>query len=422
MKIIYCLMIFLWPVVSKGQNVKALSVGDHVPEIKINNLINYKTPTAKFSDFTADLLIIDFWSTWCVPCVKALPEFQQLQQQFKGKLQFVLAVNQEKDKISKFLLARKIDLPCVVEAKELSAYFPHNSVPHEVWIKNGKVIAITYAVSVTTENIQKILAEEPVDLVEKKWDMSFDNKLPLLFDGNGGNEKDLLYHSVFTRFLNGVSGGGGEITDDEGRLKISVLGASVARLYLTAAKYIDPSFRFYNQILIEAKNKDEIHPSENPQYSPSVQSFFYCYELIIPASEKVNAGTFMMEDINRFLGAVYHIRGDIEKIQTKCWVLKKVNEGVSIATKNGPSKIEGKDGYELFQNKPFSSFFYSISYINQNQPYPFVDKTGITDNIDIQLPDSVTDISSLQTYLKKYGFQLSLEESDLRMIVIKNIH
>ena len=83
--------------------------------------------------------------------------------------------------------------------------------------------------------------------------------------------------------------------------------------------------------------------------------------------------------------------------------------------------METKDGYTLWQNKPFADFFYSLSYITQHQPYPLIDRTGIKGTIDITLPASVNDIPSLKQYLEKYNFTLSLEESEVSMIVIKNI-
>ncbi len=422
MKIPFWLMLLALANPGTAQKIKARSVGDDAAEIKINNVINYKTTTLNLSDFTSGLVIIDFWSTWCAPCVKALPEFQKLQEQLKGKVQFILADTQEKDMIVKYLKAKNIELPCAVEAKELSEYFPHNSVPHEVWIKNGKVIAITYAVSVTRDNIRKVISGEPVALVPKIWNMNFNPRLPLLVNNNGGDEKDLLYHSEITRYIAGLSGGGGGTTDDRGRFKISLFNASVASLYLKAAKYINPYFRLYNQILIDAKNKERIYPRKHPEYVPEIRSLFYCYELIIPVSEKEKAGKIMMQDLNRFFGAFYHIKCDIEEKVTTCWVLRHSNNGVSIKTNNAQPKIEIEDGYELYQNRPFSDFFNGIAYINQTQAYPFVNKTGIKDNVDMRLPYSVIDIPSSQLYLQKLGFKLSLEKCKIQMLVIKDIN
>ncbi|RYZ45349.1 MAG: TlpA family protein disulfide reductase, partial [Sphingobacteriales bacterium] len=48
-----------------------------------------KTVTAKelMTQYSADdtVYIINFWATWCGPCVKELPAFNELEQRFQGK-------------------------------------------------------------------------------------------------------------------------------------------------------------------------------------------------------------------------------------------------------------------------------------------------------------------------------------------------
>jgi thiol-disulfide isomerase/thioredoxin len=40
---------------------------------------------ALLNDPSDTLHVVNFWATWCKPCVKELPYFGQLQQQFKGR-------------------------------------------------------------------------------------------------------------------------------------------------------------------------------------------------------------------------------------------------------------------------------------------------------------------------------------------------
>jgi thiol-disulfide isomerase/thioredoxin len=420
MKLIHCLIIMLCSFASMGQVIQPVKIGDVVPFIPAATIINHPVSSVSLADFKNKLVILDFWTTWCAPCIKMMPHFEALQKKFGGQLQFVLTTPQEKEKIKKFLALKQVTLPCFVEDKILPTYFPHNSVPHEIWIKEGRVVAITYAEDVTEENIKKVLNGEDPDLVEKKSNLDYDIVKPLLVSGNGGSSKDLLYHSVVTRYLDGIVGSGGQMTDHEGRFKIRVMNTSIAGLYLTAAKYLDPSFRFYNQVIIKAKQKEEIFPSENPHYTLSVRPSFYCYELIVPASEKAKAPGFMMDDLNRFFGLKYHITGTIEKIKTTCWVLRRMDNYQSISSRGGDSKIEQEGNFQVWQNATFSDFFYTISFLYQKQPYPFVDKTAIHGNVDIRLPVNLEDIDGLRSYLTKDKLSLTLEECETPLVVIKN--
>ena len=55
-----------------------IKVGDTAPDILFNNLTKYKTSEQRLSNFSEKLLIIDFWATWCSPCVGMLPRMDSL--------------------------------------------------------------------------------------------------------------------------------------------------------------------------------------------------------------------------------------------------------------------------------------------------------------------------------------------------------
>jgi len=57
----------------------ALSVS---AQIKVVNFKNFKPLLEKNNDTT---YVINFWATWCAPCVKELPDFESINQQFKDK-------------------------------------------------------------------------------------------------------------------------------------------------------------------------------------------------------------------------------------------------------------------------------------------------------------------------------------------------
>lgn len=47
------------------------------------------------SDFKGKIVIINFWATWCPPCIEEMPSMEQLHQKFKGEDFVLLAVNVE---------------------------------------------------------------------------------------------------------------------------------------------------------------------------------------------------------------------------------------------------------------------------------------------------------------------------------------
>lgn len=63
--------------------------------------------------------VINFWATWCIPCVNELPAFEKLYQTYqKEKMSIVLVsldfVNKIKEIVIPFLQKKKITLPVVL--------------------------------------------------------------------------------------------------------------------------------------------------------------------------------------------------------------------------------------------------------------------------------------------------------------------
>ena len=47
----------------------------------------------KSDDFKGKFIILNFWATWCVPCIKELPEFQKTHQSLKNNNVEIIAIN-----------------------------------------------------------------------------------------------------------------------------------------------------------------------------------------------------------------------------------------------------------------------------------------------------------------------------------------
>ena len=72
----------------------AVKAGDKAPDFSIK-ADNGRTVTAH--DFGGKLLILNFWATWCPPCVQEVPSLNQLQAQLGSKGLVVLGVSEDKD-------------------------------------------------------------------------------------------------------------------------------------------------------------------------------------------------------------------------------------------------------------------------------------------------------------------------------------
>ena len=174
-------MAMLLPVLSWAQpaSIKPLTVGDRVPDIAFNHVINYKTPVATLSDFKGKLVILDFWATTCMSCIFHMPLCDSLQSAFNSQIQ-ILLVN---PLISRDSLARvkrmlhllksrtghRVRLPVILYDEVAYALFPFHYLPHYVWIgSDGVVKAITDADQLNAKNISALLNGGELHLPVKK--------------------------------------------------------------------------------------------------------------------------------------------------------------------------------------------------------------------------------------------------------------
>src|SRR5262245_4046592 len=67
--------------------------GKPAPELSLKNWVNSKE--LKLADLRGKIVVLDFWATWCGPCIASIPHNNELQKKYAGKVVFigVCAVN-----------------------------------------------------------------------------------------------------------------------------------------------------------------------------------------------------------------------------------------------------------------------------------------------------------------------------------------
>ena len=91
------------------------------------------------------MILLNFWATWCGPCVGEMPAFEQLQETY-GEDLVLLAVNSGEDEgtLKAFLEENGYTFPVALDPRyEVALLYPSDSIPYTVIIgADGKVAAI----------------------------------------------------------------------------------------------------------------------------------------------------------------------------------------------------------------------------------------------------------------------------------------
>ncbi len=84
-----CVAVLIWAVYDTFFE-KIVDVGQTAPEFAVTT-DSGRTVTP--SNFGGKLLVLNFWATWCPPCVEEVPSLNELQQKFGGDGLVVLGVS-----------------------------------------------------------------------------------------------------------------------------------------------------------------------------------------------------------------------------------------------------------------------------------------------------------------------------------------
>ncbi len=118
----------------------AKMIGNAAPDFELKKLDG---TLLKLSDLRGRVVVLDFWATWCGPCVASLPKITDLGQQYKGAEVDVIAVNIEQTSAEvRALLDRlKISPVVVLDSDGAVARSYHaQAIPQTVIIdRDGKV-------------------------------------------------------------------------------------------------------------------------------------------------------------------------------------------------------------------------------------------------------------------------------------------
>ena len=420
--------------------VTPVRIGEVCPDVTLTHIVNFKTDHASISGFKGKLLILDFWATWCAPCVSMIPVTESLQKQFAGKLQILAVTSQDEATVTKFFTNMKqdknISMPSVTGDRELAILFPHIEIPHYVWLdENSKVIAITGAEQVTAEVIGNFLDKNSTALPVKTDEFkTIAEQAPLFVTGNelieGNNTRfekipgaDLLYHSVITKYINGF--GCEQAVDSE---RITCKNSPVGDLYRIAAAHYNLLNLGYNSTIWETQNPLVKLMNDSASVANSktraeidnwMSQYTWCYELKFPKELKDKKYDLMLADLNNYFGSLYNIVGVMEIRKVKCLALIETAKHKITATSSAANQYSVDEYHLQLKNASVNELLKLLS-INLDRLPPLIDETGEDAKLDIDLNCNMSDIYSLNRALGNYGFQLVEKMADREMVVIRD--
>lgn len=392
--------------VNTGSQYKGLKIGDEFIAPTAMQQLPNRGNGIDLKKLENKVVILDFFDTYCGTCIQSMPHLQQLQNKLKNKIQIITVGWQDKATLEKFyatnafLKENKVNLPVIYSDVYLKERFPHQSVPHVVFLFKGKVQAITGGKLITEETILSLFKEGTIDLPLKD---DFGRAGLMAGTADGG----LLKGAVsLSGYQNGVPFGSLKMQQDSsiGLKKSSFYNVSIYSAVLSTWAKIKKSDYVPRpeRLVMNVKHPDRYKDINNigdmwyRQYAIS-------YERLdsIQRADSAQAA-IVLNDLHNFLG----IRTYKAMKQIECLVLK-------------PCPVKPYSGKEPLNGMVYDGSAVMAVMIDLSGKYPPVldlvkSKTKIT-------LGNYNNLEELNKQLASYGIKAEVGFDEMEVLVIEEI-
>ena len=128
-------------------------------------LVDMQNIPYQFEKTKGKVVFVNFWATWCPPCIAELPSISRLYEEYKDEVEFVFVTNDKKEKVQRLLTKKGYDFPVYFENSRTPDLLLSKSIPTTYIIsKNGKIAvkekgSAQWDSQTTKELLNSLLAE-----------------------------------------------------------------------------------------------------------------------------------------------------------------------------------------------------------------------------------------------------------------------
>lgn len=428
-----CAFLFLFSTGKSQNRLGALNIGDKVPNITFAQNFNPSFKVSSIGELSGKVIILDFFNSGCLACLKGIPVMDSLQKKFKGQIQVIMMTENSADKVEKFFtrLPKLPSFPIIInDSNFYSKMFPHDGDPLHIWIdRNGIVKAITDHHNTTESNIRKLISLDSINVFKRPVPVAFDVNKTLL-----QSDKEILVNQMeaYSIFFNSLNESFNfnrlrifrdSVTGNENAL--TAINFPLYQLYSLA--YSKELFSFpvntrnlvnNNRILINLKNPLDLRKNTiDSVYDEWRKRNLVSYEFRVTDSDSFYSQ--LQSDLERFTPYTANL-----KFETKeCLVLVASNKAIlNIIKSKSKEGISYSDssGWHFSGLNLQNSLLPQLAIVYQDQLFPIIDETNISRPVELKITGNLADLNNLNQQLSKYGLLLKKEFRKIKILQIED--
>ncbi len=122
-------------------------------QIEVQNLNGGKTELTKY---IGKPLVVNYWATWCAPCIKEFPYFKEVKQQLGDDINFIMISDESIEKINKFSTSNSYTFNYLKSDKNLSEY-GINARPTTYFYNSSGILVTKHTGEISVEILKNLI-------------------------------------------------------------------------------------------------------------------------------------------------------------------------------------------------------------------------------------------------------------------------
>lgn len=362
--------------ISCSEENKIVKIGEKVPDYTFYEVLNTDQKPFNLRGKNKPI-IIEFWATWCSPCIPAMSKLELFQKKFENDVDIITVSTDSKRNLNRYIENTNTSLKIAFDTTHIKT-FAYKNIPHTILIdKNGIVKAITTPDHITEETVLNLINGENLKLSEIESNEATNFNLNKAFKSNDyqykitSENKDFVFKNEIKR------------DDNNNPIALDFRNVSIHRL-MTDIYELSSVARIYNFESISTKNKYCFNLEQSDNFNK---------DLLLNAKEILNSNIDFKAEL-------------VEKEMDSLYVLELVDKN-KLPKKSAEQKSHFEFRGPYYLGKKISSYNL-IEYLENEVHQPIKDKTELDYYFDIELKWNYEEGGkSLNRELEKYGLRIS---------------
>jgi len=380
---------------SKAQTIE---LEDAFPDFVIRNLVNAPAREVDVYKQTDRFIILNFWGTWCAPCLPEMDSLREIQKRFGKDLRVIALANDNEKRVKNYLAKRPTGVWIAADTSfHLYKQFGFTYVGQSAILdRQRRVIGLVRTDSINTAFIQKMLRGE---------------KLPK----SGERSKEVAGNSDETDFFRLDSTLQTHLT-----LMSYVPGQRAMSRYYPQGPFknrrrtffnVSPTAMYKTAYDITSQQQVAYEFDEKTETDYSNKSNLYCFDILVAPGQEDSLDILMQQRLNMLLP----VKARMEKKLMPVYVLRTTDaarwKNSTAAASSWGFSGRGFEGTAI----PLQHF---VDYLANELPLPVVDETGLSGKYDIRTENVLRTVEEVKAAVQKLGLSLEKTEREIDLLIL----